>query len=212
MDIANTTIGGYLSSLGSSSPAPGGGSSAAISGAMGAALVSMVASLTVGREKYAVHEELAAKTLERAQGLIHSLTECVSKDMTAFDGVMAAFRMPKATDSERAARSEAVQSAYKTATGAPVETAEKCLEVMRLAEGLLFKSNVTAACDLSAAALEARAGILIALENVNVNLSAIRDSEYVKGMREWAESIDGESGRLLAVIRKGVSEMSGGNN
>ena len=60
MDIANTTIGGYLSSLGSSSPAPGGGSSAAISGAMGAALVSMVASLTVGREKYAAHEELAA--------------------------------------------------------------------------------------------------------------------------------------------------------
>ncbi len=210
MDIANTTIGGYLSSLGSSSPAPGGGSSAAISGAMGAALVSMVASLTVGREKYAVHEELAAKTLERAQGLIHSLTECVSKDMTAFDGVMAAFRMPKATDSERAARSEAVQSAYKTATGAPVETAEKCLEVMRLAEGLLFRSNVTAASDLAVAGIEARAGILIALENVNVNLSAIRDSEYVNKMREWAENIDSESERLLIVIRKGVCEMSGG--
>ena len=81
---------------------------------------------------------------------------------------------------------------------------------MRLAEGLLHKSNVTAACDLSAAALEARAGILIAIENVNVNLAAIHDTEYVSTMRKWAENIDAESQRLLDVIREGVADMTGG--
>ena len=75
---------------------------------------------------------------------------------------------------------------------------------------MLHKSNVTAACDLSAAALEARAGILIALENVKVNLSAIHDSEYVDAMTKWAENIDAESQRLLAVIREGVADMTGG--
>lgn len=209
-NIARAAIGDYLAELASSAPAPGGGSCAALSGAMGAALVSMVANLTVGREKYADFQELALGSAHKAQALVHELTDCVRKDMNAFDGVMAAFRLPKATDDQKAERSRAVQEAYKTATRAPVETAEKCLEVMRLAEGLLGKSNVTAAVDLSAGALEARAGILIALENVNVNLAAIRDEVYVGEMSKWAEDIDAESQRLVAVIREGVAEMTGG--
>ena len=210
MKTADKSITEYLSALASSAPAPGGGSSAAVSGAMGAALVSMVANLTIGRAKYADYQHLAQDTINSTSRLIHELTECIHKDMKAFDGVMAALRMPKDTDAEKAERSQALQEAYKIATGAPVETADKCLEVMRLAEGLLFKSNTTAAVDLSAAALEARAGILIAVENVNVNLAAIRDGEYVADMRAWAENIDTESQRLLTVIRDGVAEMSGG--
>ena len=81
---------------------------------------------------------------------------------------------------------------------------------MQLAEGLLFKSNVTAASDLSVGAIQARAGILTSLENVNVNLAVIRDSEYVARMRSWAENIDTESQRLLDLIQKGAAEMSGG--
>ena len=209
-NIAQAFVGDYLAALASNAPAPGGGSSAALSGAMGAALVSMVANLTKGKAKYADSQALVEATLERTHKLLAELTECVNKDMKAFDGVMAAFRMPKATDEEKALRSRAVQEAYKTATGAPVETAEKCIEVMRLAEGLLFKSNVTASVDLSAAALEARAGILIAIENVNVNLSAIKDEGYVHDMRTWAGNIDAESSRLLAVVREGAAKMAGG--
>ncbi|MBQ7544486.1 MAG: cyclodeaminase/cyclohydrolase family protein [Synergistaceae bacterium] len=205
-NISRAFIGDYLAALASSSAAPGGGSSAALSGAMGAALVSMVANLTLGREKYSAHQELAEYTTMKARALMLELTDCVRKDMTAFDGVMAAFKLPKGTEE----RTIAVQEAYKVATSAPVETAEKCLEVMKLAEGLLHKSNVTAACDLSAAALEARAGILIALENVGVNLAAIRDEEYVEEKRAWSADIDGESRRLLDVIRAGVAEMTGG--
>ena len=177
---------------------------------MGAALVSMVANLSTGRAKYAEYQDIITETLTRTGKLIPELTECIHKDMTAFDGVMAALRMPKDSDEQKAVRSQALQDAYKTAIGAPVETAEKCLEVMRLAEGLLHKSNATAACDLSVAGLEARAGILIALENVNVNLAVIRDTEYVARMRAWAENIDTESCRLLDLIHKGVAEMSGG--
>ena len=210
MDIHNAKITEYLSALASSSPAPGGGSCAGLSGAMGAALVSMVANLSTGRAKYAEYQDIITETLTRTGKLIPELTECIHKDMTAFDGVMAALRMPKDSDEQKAVRSQALQDAYKTAIGAPVETAEKCLEVMRLAEGLLHKSNATAACDLSVAGLEARAGILIALENVNVNLAVIRDTEYVARMRAWAENIDTESCRLLDLIHKGVAEMSGG--
>ena len=177
---------------------------------MGAALVSMVANLSTGRAKYAEYQEIITGTLTRTSSLIPELTECIHKDMTAFDGVMSALRMPKESDEQKAERSKALQDAYKTATGAPVETAEKCLEVMRLAEGLLHKSNATAASDLTVAGLEARAGILIALENVNVNLAAIRDSEYVARIRAWAENIDTESQRLLNVIRDGAAKMSGG--
>ena len=209
-NVAAAFVGDYLAALASGSAAPGGGSSAALSGAMGAALVSMVANLTKGKAKYADYQALVEETLSRTEKLIPALTDCVNKDMKAFDGVMAAFRMPKTTDEEKAERSRAVQEAYKGATGAPVETAEKCLEVMRLAEGLLFKSNVTACVDLSAAAIEARAGILIALENVNVNLAAIHDDEYVSRMRAWAENIDAESRRLLDVIREGAAKMAGG--
>ena len=210
MDIQDAKITEYLSALASSSPAPGGGSCAGLSGAMGAALVSMVANLSTGRAKYAEYQEIITETLTRTNTLIPELTECIHKDMTAFDGVMSALRMPKESDEQKAIRSKALQDAYKTATGAPVETAEKCLEVMRLAEGLLHKSNATAASDLTVAGLEARAGILIALENVNVNLAAIRDSEYVTRMRAWAENIDTESQRLLTVICDGVAKMSGG--
>ena len=207
--MKDITIGKYLADLGSSSPAPGGGSSAALSGAMGASLVSMVANLSVGREKYSEFQDLISDTLKKAENLSSELTDCIKKDMTAFDGVMAAFKMPKNTDEGKKARSAAIQDAYKTATSAPVETAEKSLEVMKLAEKLLFKSNSTAACDLSAAALEARAGIMIALENVNVNLAAIKDSEYVNKMRSWVENIDSESKKLLDIICNGVSEMMG---
>lgn len=210
MNIAGKAIADYLSDLASSSPAPGGGSSAALSGAMGAALVSMVANLTKGREKYFAHQALITETLERTEKLLPELTECIQKDMNSFDGVMAAYRMPKNSDEQKTERSRAIQEAYKAATGAPVETAEKSLEAMKLAESLLHKSNVTVAVDLVAAAIEARAGILIAIENVNVNLAIIRDENYVNEMRKWAENIDAESQRLLAVIREGVAEMTGG--
>ena len=208
--MKDVTIRKYLADLGSSMPSVGGGGAGALSGAMGAALVSMVANLSLGREKYAAFQDLISETLSEAEALASDLTECIRKDMIAFDQVIQAFRLPKSTDEEKAVRSEAVQNAYKIAASAPADVAEKCIEVMQLAEGLLFRSNATAASDLTVAALEARTGILVSLENVNVNLAVIRDEEYVSRMRAWAENIDKESQRLLELIRKGAAKMSGG--
>lgn len=208
--MKDVTIGKYLADLGSSIPSIGGGGAGALSGAMGAALVSMVANLSLGREKYAEFQGLISETLSESEKLAADLAECMTKDSNAFSCVVQAFKLPKNTDEEKAARSQAVQNAYKIAASVPAETAEKCLRVMRLAEGLLFKSNVTAASDLSVGAIQARAGILTSLENVNVNLAVIRDSEYVARMRAWAENIDTESQRLLDLIQKGAAEMSGG--
>lgn len=199
--MKNETLSSYLQQLGSSSPAPGGGSSAALSGAMGAALVSMVANLTTGREKYSQFQDLIDDVISRSQELIHVLTECITKDMRAFDGVMSALRMPKSSDKEKAERSQALQAAYIEATSAPVETAEKCLEVMKLAKSILNKSNKTAECDLLAAALEAHTGIKIALVNVNVNLEAIKDVHYVENMRAWSARIEREANNLLEAMK-----------
>lgn len=200
--VEERTIHDFLKDLASSSPAPGGGSVAALSGAMGAALVSMVASLTVGRAKYADYQALVSEALVKAESLMRELLACADDDMTAFDGVMSALKLPK----DAPERPGALESAYKTATLAPEHTAKSCLEVMRLAYSLVGKSNRTAACDLSAGALQAHAGIINALENVRVNLKAIHDAEYVSQMSSWSESVMREAEELLTTTIQGVRE------
>ncbi len=203
-NISDVTIGNFLLELGSSAPAPGGGSTAALSGAMGAALVSMLCSLTLGREKYAEYQKINAETKKRSDELIHELTECISKDMTSYDSVMEALKLPKGTEKEKALRSERLQEAYKSAASAPIETSEKCLEVMKLAYSLTGKSNKTAECDLLAAALNANSGIALANVNVKVNLLYIKDSEYVGKTCYWADRITREASEILKKIREAL--------
>ena len=207
--LKEMTVEGFLDTLASDAPAPGGGSAAALSGALGAALVSMVCELTRGKEKYAQHEALATETGCKAKTLMSSLMECVQKDTSAFDGVIAALKMPKGTDGEKAARSDAIQAAYKVAIASPEEIAEQCLEVMRLAKGMLHKCNANAASDLSVAALSAQAGLLGALENVAINLPSIKDAVYVGERRGWIVEAEREGVSLLSDVRSGVAEMIG---
>ncbi|MBQ4469093.1 MAG: cyclodeaminase/cyclohydrolase family protein [Synergistaceae bacterium] len=199
-NVANRTIDDFLADLASDSPAPGGGSAAALSGALGAALVSMVANLTVGRQKYAEFNDLAEDSAKKAEALRLELIQCVNKDMSAFDGVMDALRMPKGTDEEKAKRSQALQESYKTAILAPVETINNCLEVMRLAAELTGKSNPNAASDLKAAAIHAQAGIDTALENVEINLSAINDPDYKVQISSWVDKVEEASEALYDEI------------
>lgn len=207
MNLTELSLVEFAEKLASDAPAPGGGSAAALSGALGAALVSMVCRLTVGREKYAPFEALASETADRADGLRRSLLEGVQKDTAAFDGVIAALKMPKGTDEERAARDAEIQRAYKLAVLSPQETAESCLAVMRLAEGLLHKSNRNAASDLSVGAMQACAGLMGALENVAINLPSIQDEAYAAEKRAWMSRSEREAAELLSRIRAGVAEM-----
>ena len=207
MKLTDLSLKDFTAKLGSDAPAPGGGSAAALSGALGAALVSMVCNLTKGREKYAEFETLVVNTLKESDELAAALLEGIQKDTNAFDGVIAAYGMPKGTDAEKAARSEAIQNAYKVAILSPEETADNCLAVMRLSKDLLHKSNKNAASDLAVSALQAYAGLIGALENVAINLGAIKDQKYVNDKRKWMDLASDEGEKLLKEVREGVRAM-----
>ena len=209
MSLAEMTVKDFTEKLGSNAPAPGGGSAAALSGALGAALVSMVCNLTLGKPKYAEHEHFIKETLAKSENLMAELLDAVQKDTDAFDSVIAAFGMPKETDRQKAARSEAIQKAYKTAIASPEATAEYCMAVMKLAESLLEKSNVNAASDLAVGATQAHAGLKGALANVRINLPLIKDALYVAEKKNWAERLEKEAALLLQTVEKGVADLVG---
>ena len=207
MILTDMTVRAFSEKLASNAPAPGGGSAAALSGALGAALISMVCRLTQGKEKYAELKTLVMETIPKSDELMNALLDGIQKDTNAFDGVIAAFGLPKGTDAEKVARTEAIQKAYKEAIVSPETTAEDCLAVMRLAKSLLYKSNKSAASDLTVGALQAFAGLSGALENVAINLPSIKDTAYVAKKREWMKLVEDEGMKLLKEVREGVAKM-----
>jgi len=205
MFLIDMTVKAFTEKLASNAPAPGGGSAAALSGALGAALVSMVCNLTVGKPKYAEHEPLVKETLAKSDDLVAKLLDAIQKDTDAFDSVIAAFGLPKETDEQKATRSDAIQEAYKIAIASPEATAEYCMAVMKLAESLLGKSNVNAASDLAVGATQAHAGLKGALANVRINLPSMKDAAYVAAKQSWAERIEKEAAALLEIVEKGAA-------
>ncbi|MDR1621801.1 MAG: cyclodeaminase/cyclohydrolase family protein [Synergistaceae bacterium] len=205
MSLTEMTIKDFTEKLGSDAPAPGGGSAAALSGALGAALVSMVCNLTAGKPKYAEHEPLVKKTLADSDDLKLKLLDAIQKDTDAFNTVMAAFGMPKGSDEEKASRSAAIQAAYKAAIASPQATAEYCLAVMKLAESLVGKSNVSAVSDLSVGAVQAYAGLKGAVANVKINLPFVKDAAYVAEKRAWIAQSEESAARLLQAAENGVA-------
>jgi len=169
----------YIDMLASSEPAPGGGATAALNGAQGAALVSMVCNLTIGREKYAEFEAEMMEIRKNSEELRALLTDLIDQDSTAFDGVMAAYRMPKTTPEEKIARSAAIQEGLKLATYVPLRTLEACVAVLELAPAVIAKGNFNAASDGGAGMLAAHAGMMTAALNVRINLNAIKDEAFV---------------------------------
>jgi len=118
----------FLDELASDSPAPGGGSAACLSGSMGAALGSMVARLTIGKEGYEDVEEFFKEKLVKTEELREKIINLLDKDANAFSGVIAAFRMPKETEEEKSARSAKILEGYKHATEVPLESCRACRE------------------------------------------------------------------------------------
>lgn len=179
--LINLQIQEFIDELGSASPAPGGGSVAALNGALGAGLVAMVTRLTIGKKGYEALGELLEDTRDKADELKTALTGLIDKDTQAFNGVMAAFKMSRATNEEKSARSAAIQKGYKEATRVPMETAERCLAVLELACEIAGKTNPNTASDLGVAAQVACAGVEGAVMNVKINLPAIKDADWTAG-------------------------------
>jgi len=191
--------------LASNSPAPGGGSVAALSGMLGANLVCMVCRLTIGKKGYEVHDAEVSQVLEQAESLSASLLERIDGDTQAFNKVMAAFKMPKDSEEEKAARSAAIQKGFKSAIQSPQGIASECSQVLELACRLLGKSNTNAISDLGVAGQQALAGLEGALMNVRINLPSIKDEEFVGSARREVDAFLGKGRDLAQTIYRAVS-------
>lgn len=183
------TLETFLDSLAGHAAAPGGGSAAAATGAMGAALVSMVCNLTIGRDKYAAVEDQMKEIMIRSEALRAKLTELIQEDVGAFEAVMAAYRMPKDTAKEKTARTIAIQEKTKKAALTPLATARACVEVIELATSVAEIGNPNVASDGGVAVFCAQAGLKGAVLNVLINLSAIKDQTFVADLQADLDQI-----------------------
>lgn len=170
----------FLDELASSAPAPGGGSAAALAAAIGAALVSMVANLTVGKSKYADVQDDIERILARSEELRHRCVALLEQDVEAYTKVSTAYKMPRDTEEQKQARSAAIQEALKGATSTPMQLAEACVEILGLCPESADKGNVMAVSDVGVGALMAEAALRAAALNVWINLGSIKDQDFVE--------------------------------
>ena len=180
MKLIDMQVKEYLKVLKSDAPAPGGGSVSALAGAQGVALFSMVADLTLGKEKYADDQEICRSAKERGASLYAELVESVDRDTEAFNLVSAAFKMPKETDEEKAARKQAIADGTLVATEVPFHTMELGYEGLMLAKSMIGRSNPNAASDLGVAILNRTGCIKGAWLNVKINLPGVKDEMCIR--------------------------------
>lgn len=185
----NQTIQSFLDALASSAATPGGGGAAALAGAMGAALVSMVCNLTIGKEKFVQVEGQMQDIVSQSENLRARLTAMMAEDEAAFDMVMAAYRLPKNSDEEKAARTAAIQEASKKATLVPLTAARACAAVIDLCRPTAEMGNPNVVSDAGVAVLCAQAGLKSAALNVLINLGAIKDQAFVVQQRAELDNI-----------------------
>jgi formiminotetrahydrofolate cyclodeaminase len=205
--LTQLTVKGFLDELGSDSPAPGGGSTAALAGGLAAALVAMVARLTVGMAALPEDEKKAMeKVLAEAAGLKDSLNRHVDGDTAAFNLVMQAYRLPRQTEEEKKRRSEAIQEALKGAASHPLKVAGECLQVLSLSKTALATGNPNAASDAGVAALMAYGGLTGAMFNVAINLGGIRDQAFTDRAGAERDRIMSEAAVLYQAIKGLVQE------
>lgn len=200
--LVSLKIKDFLSELSSSSPAPGGGSVAALSGAIGTALSSMVCNLTIGKDKYSDVQTVIKDNLIKSENLRKKLIKLIDKDTEAFNDVIKAFKMPKDTIEQKEKRINAIQDGYKTATRIPLETAKTCEKILDIAMIISTKGNQNSITDAGVSALMAQTGIQSAILNVRINLSSIKDEKYVKSIISEIENLQNNSIKKTNKIMK----------
>jgi glutamate formiminotransferase/formiminotetrahydrofolate cyclodeaminase len=198
--LVSLAVDRFVDEVSTDSPAPGGGSVAALAGSLAAALTAMVANLTVGKKGYEpVWEELAALA-ERCQALKSQLVRAVDEDTEAFNQVMSALRLPKATPEQQKVRGQAVEAAYEAAARVPFNTARLCYEAIKMANEVASKGNVNSASDAGVAALMGRAGVEGAALNVLTNLGSVKNQAFKDECRREVDRFATESGELSAKV------------
>ncbi len=204
--MTHDSIDDFLDRLASGDPTPGGGSAAAIMGAMGAALVSMVCNVSFGKKGCEAAEPELRNMLVKSEELRRRLTAMVAEDVAAFDSLMAAYKLPKSSDEEKSRRAETIQGSLKRATEVPLECARACSEVVEMAGRAAQRGYRHVISDVGVGVAAADAALRSAALNVFINAPALKDRRFAEQALEEVERLaetsaaDGE--RTYAAVRK----------
>jgi glutamate formiminotransferase/formiminotetrahydrofolate cyclodeaminase len=195
----------FLDQVAATAPTPGGGSVAALAGALAAALASMVCGLSLAREGEEDNAGDLRQALESAERLTAQLSALVEEDASAYQGVLEAYRLPKGTSEEKKERSAAIQRGLKQAAAVPLLVAEGAVKVLELLPSLLESGLPSAASDVGVAAYMAQAAFQGAALNVRTNLRSLRDQSLVVSLEGQLTSLEARAGELMATLEKGLA-------
>ncbi len=199
-EIKEKSIQTFLDELASKSATPGGGSAAALMGAQGAALVSMVCRITIGKPKFAEVEAELQEVLESAESLRAELTELIKADIDVFNRLMSKYALPKETDGEKALRSEAIQEVLKDATEVPLQCVHACLKIIELSRIAAEKGSPGVVSDAGAAVMSAYGGLKSSSLNVYINVRSLKDQAFAEAkVAELEAAIAGIDGCVNSI-------------
>lgn len=201
------TLDRYLAQLASTEPTPGGGSAAALVGAVGAALVAMAARISAHNPKYAAQHELALRMAGAADALRGELAAAGDRDERAFSRVVAAQTLPRQSEAEKDARAKAIEAALHDAAVVPLRACELCIDVMRLAAQTLAIPNKNLASDLGCAGEFGAAALAACAYNVRVNHRYMHDLAAIETQTKMLARYETEAAALLANIRREVGSL-----
>lgn len=208
--LEEQTVSAFLDALASERSTPGGGSAAAVAGAMGAALLGMVGNLTLGKKKYAGVQPRVKAALRRTEALRHDLQTVVAADVAAFDRVMAAYALPRGPGSERDKRAQELESALHEATLVPMRCAELCVEVLEIAGEVAGIGNRNVLSDVGAGVACAHGALKTAALNVYINTASMKDEAFAAAQLERLGDLLGRgNARYDAVYREVVEVLRG---
>lgn len=188
--LVDLTVKEFLNKVAGSDPVPGGGSIAALNGAIASSLAAMVANLTIGKKGYESHEELMQYISDAAMQQEEIFIADIDRDSEAYNSVFACFKMPKGTDEEKAARSAAIQEATKYAALVPMQVARNAYILMPVIMDVARLGNRNAVTDACVAMMSARSAVLGALMNVRINLGSLKDKEFVAQLQAEADELE----------------------
>lgn len=198
--ITQSSIEKFLDDLASAAPTPGGGSAAAIIGAMGAALVSMVCSVTIGRKGLEALESEMNSVREQSESLRLRLTAMVAEDVAAFDGLMAAYRLPRLSEADKSRRAAAIQSTLRAATETPLDCARACAQVIGLAQRAGENGYTGVISDAGVGVLAAYTALRSAALNVYINAPSLQDRDFAQQAIAEVEQLLETGGRRSEAV------------
>jgi glutamate formiminotransferase/formiminotetrahydrofolate cyclodeaminase len=204
--LANLSVTGFVDEVSRDTPAPGGGSIAALAGALGSALASMVFNLSVGKGEFDARYDELCELAEKAQALKNDLVGAIDADTEAFNEVITAMRLPKDSAEQQAARSKAIQAGYRSAARVPLRSAELCREVLDLCQAAAELGNEAVMSDAGVGALMAYAGVRGAVHNVRINLPHTGDEAFIEEMNASLGELLSESRALCDAIQEAVED------